>query len=46
MHPLGWCLIAVLFLLVLVGWAGRPYDFPQRKGKTLAPRAEELEDRQ
>lgn len=42
MHWLGWTIIG---FLLLVAWMGRPYDFPQRKGKRLAPRVEELEDR-
>lgn len=45
MHWLGWCLIVVLFLLVMVGWMGRPIDFPHRKGKRLANETEELERR-
>ncbi len=46
MHPIGWCLIVVLFLIVLVGWAGRPYDFKASRKKPKLYEAEELEDRQ
>lgn len=46
MHPLGWCLIVVLFLLSFVGWIGRPFPTPPvRKKKTLSDEVEKLERR-